>query len=67
MFSLIIAISCGACVGLALYFTDALGYGWSIFFGVVGFGVVQMTIGFVLQKKVKAAMKAVETVLLDGQ
>ena len=67
MFSLIIAISCGFVTGLALYFTDVFGYGWSIFFGVLGFGVVQMTIGFRLQKKVKAAMKAVETVLLEGQ
>ena len=67
MFSLIIAASCGLGTGLALYFTDAFGYGWSVFFGVLGFGVVQMSIGFILQKKVKAAMKAVETVLLEGQ
>ena len=66
MFSLIIAASCGLGTGLALYFTDAFGYGWSVFFGVLGFGVVQMSIGFILQKKVKAAMKAVETVLLEG-
>ena len=67
MFSLMIAISCGAAIGLALYFTDALGCGWSVFFGVLGFGVVQMTIGFRLQKKVKAAMRAVENVLVEGQ
>ena len=66
MFSLMIAISCGAAIGLALYFTDALGCGWSVFFGVLGFGVVQMTIGFRLQKKVKAAMRAVENVLVEG-
>ena len=67
MFSLIIALSCGAGVGLALYFTDTVGYGWSAFFGVLGFGAVQLSIGFYLQKKVKAAMKAVETALLEGQ
>ena len=67
MFSLIIAISCGAGTGLALYFTGAFGCGWSIFFGTLGFGAVQMAIGFVLQTKVKAAMKAVEIVLLEGQ
>ena len=67
MYSLIIAVCCGAVTGLALYFTDTLGYGWSCFVGVVGFGVVQMGIGFFLQKKVKAAMKSVEVTLLDGQ
>ena len=67
MFSLIIALTCGISVGSALFFTDSMGYGWSIFFGVLGFGTVQMAIGFLLQIKVKAAMKAVEIVLLEGQ
>ena len=49
MFSLIIAVCCGAMTGLALYFTDTFGYGWSCFFGVLGFGAVQMGIGFFLQ------------------
>ena len=67
MFSLTIALCCGLGTGLALYFTDTFGYGWSIFFGVLGFGTVQMGIGFFLQKKVKEAMKKVETTLLEGQ
>ena len=67
MFSLIIAISCGVGIGLALFFSDTMGYGWSIFFSVLGFGITQMLIGFSLQKKVKAAMKTVEAVMLDGQ
>ena len=67
MFTLIIAVTCGAATGLALYFTGTFGYGWSSFFGVLGFGVVQMGVGFFLQKKVKEGMKAVERTLLDGQ
>ena len=67
MYSLIIALCCGAGTGLTLFFTDTFGYGWSLFFGVLAFGAVQMGIGFFLQKKVKAAMKAVETTLLEGQ
>ena len=67
MFSLIIAGVCGVTTGLTLYFTDTFGYGWSIFFGILGFGVVQMSIGFYLQRKVKAGMKAVEQTLLAGQ
>ena len=67
MYSLIIAGVCGVTTALTLYFTDAFGYGWSIFFGILGFGVVQMSIGFYLQRKVKAGMKAVEQTLLTGQ
>lgn len=67
MFSLIIALSGGLTAGTALYFSGLTGIGWSVFFGVLAFGAVQMTIGFHLQKKVKAAMKSVETVLLQGQ
>ena len=67
MYSLIIALCCGGVTGLALYFTGTFGYGWSIFFGVLGFAAVHMGIGFRMQKKVKAAMKAVENTLLDGQ
>ena len=58
MYSLIIAGVCGVTTGLTLYFTDTFGYGWSIFFGILGFGVVQMSIGLYLQRKVKAGMKA---------
>ncbi len=67
MYSLIIAGVCGVTTGLTLYFTDTFGYGWSIFFGILGFGVVQMSIGLYLQRKVKAGMKAVEQTLLAGQ
>ena len=67
MFSLIIALSAGTATGLALFFAGMFGAGWSIFFGVLGFGAVQMSIGMFLQKRVKAAMKAVETVLVEGQ
>lgn len=67
MLSLIIALSCGVVTGTSLYFTDSLGYGWSTFLAIVVFGAVQMAIGIFMQKKVKAGMKAVEQVLLDGQ
>ena len=67
MYSLIIAVCCGATTGLTLHFTGATGWGWSCFFGVLAFGVVQMGIGFFLQKKVKAAMRTVEQTLTEGQ
>jgi hypothetical protein len=58
---------CGAGTGLALYFTGTTGYGWSTFFGVLTFGAVQMGIGMFMQRKVKAAMKAVEQIIVAGQ
>ena len=67
MYSLIIAGVCGVTTALTLYFTDAFGYGWSIFFGIPGFGVVQMSIGLYLQRKVKAAMARVQAILQSGQ
>ena len=67
MFSLIIALFCGASAGLAMFFAGSAGCGWSVFSGVLGFVAVQMAIGILLQKKVKAAMKSVERVLLEGQ
>lgn len=67
MLSLIIALTCGAATCLALGLTGAMGCGWSIFFGILAFGAVQIALGVVLQRKVKAAMKAVEQTLLEGQ
>ena len=67
MISFLIAISFGLATGLGCYFGDVVGYGWSIFFGVLGFGVVQFGTGFFLQRKVKAGMEAVQRILLNGQ
>lgn len=67
MYSVLISVFIGLAVGLSLWGGDVFGYGWSAFFGVLGFGAAQFVSGRILQKKVKAAMDAVQTVLLDGQ
>lgn len=67
MLTVLIAVLSGLAVGLGLYFADVLGYGWSSFCGVLAFGVVQFGLGFMIQKKVKAAMAAVQAVLVEGQ
>lgn len=67
MLSLIIAVATGLSAGSAFYFTGTAGYGWSSFFAIVAFGAVQLGIGILLQKKVKAGMSSVERVLLAGQ
>lgn len=67
MFSVLIAVAVGLLVGLGLGFSGVFGYGWSAFFGVLAFGVTQGVMGFFIQKKVKAAMQAVQSVLVGGQ
>lgn len=67
MITLAIAIFTGVATGLLLWFTDVAGYGWSTFFGVLAFGGCQLGAGFFVQRKVKAAMAAVQGILLSGQ
>ena len=57
----------GVAVGLSLGLTQTMGYGWSTFFGVLSFGVVQFAAGYFVQKKVKAAMTGVQAILVAGQ
>lgn len=44
-----------------------LGIGWSVFFGIVAFGVFQSVVGLTLQRKVKADMMKVQGILEAGQ
>lgn len=67
MYTLLLSALLGICVGLALFFGDIFGYGWSTFFGVLSFGLGNMVAGFMIQKKVKVAMAAVEGVMRAGQ
>ena len=67
MLTVVIAVLAGLAAGFGLAYNDVLGYGWSSFCGVLAFGVVQFGLGFYLQRKVKAAMGAVQAVLVDGQ
>ena len=67
MFSFLIAITVGLLVGLGLFFGGVCGVGWSICWSFLAFVVVQIVVGRIVQKRVKAAMDAVQAVLLDGQ
>ena len=66
MITFAIALAVGAGVGLALGLSDTCGYGWSTFFGVLAFGVAQGVGGFLVQRKVKAAMARVQAILQSG-
>ena len=67
MFSFLIAIAAGFLVGLGLFFGGVCGVGWSIGWSFLAFVIVQIVVGRIVQKRVKAAMDAVQAVLLDGQ
>lgn len=67
MITLIIAIAVG-CGGFSLaYFAGDWGTGWSVFAGVLGFGVFQGVAGVLIQRRVKAEMEKVQAILLAGQ
>ncbi len=51
----------------AAYWGGDLGLGWSIFIGLVSFGVFQFAVGFFLQRKVKSDMMRVQRILEAGQ
>ena len=67
MYSLLIAVAAGALVGLGLGFGGVCGIGWSIGLGFIAFIVAQVIVGRIVQKRVKAAMDAVQGVLMEGQ
>jgi len=67
MIMLLIALTVGVGTGLGLGLTGTSGYGWSTFFGVLAFGAAQGIGGFILQRKVKAAMLQVQSILQAGQ
>ena len=67
MITLIIALAVGGGSFAAAYWPADLGMGWSIFLGLVGFGVFQAVVGIMIQKKVKAEMMKVQQILMNGQ
>ena len=67
MFMILIALFAGASTGLGLWFGDVCGWGWSLFWGILAFGVAQAVGGSMVQRKVKAAMTSIQAILVAGQ
>ena len=67
MLTLIIAIAVAGGAFSAAYVAADFGLGWSIFFGILGFGVFQGVFGYLMQKRVKRDMERVQQILLNGQ
>ena len=67
MITLLAAFAAGGGIYCAAYFAADWGVGWSVFCGVVGFGVTQGVVGYMLQKRIKLDMERVQGILLEGQ
>ena len=67
MITLAIAIAVAFGGFSAAYWAADLGIGWSVFLGLVSFGVFQGVFGFFLQRRVKGDMAKVQGILEAGQ
>ena len=57
----------GILLAVGLGGTDTAGWGWSVMWGVLAFLAGQGISGYLIQRRVKAAMGAVQKILEDGQ
>ena len=67
MIILIAAVAAGCGGFAAAHWGMDAGMGWSVFWGIVSFAVFQFAAGFLVQRRVKAVMNAVQSILLAGQ
>ena len=67
MITLIFAITAGGGSFAAAYYAFGLGTGWSVFVGILGFGVVQGVAGVLLQKRIRREMEVVQRIIVEGQ
>ena len=67
MVTILLAVAAGGGVFAAACFAADWGTGWSIFAGLVGFGIFQGVAGYLVQKRVKREMEKVQEILLGGQ
>ena len=67
MLTFIIALAAGAGGFAVAHHAADAGVGWSVFFGVLSFGVFQAVSGILIQKRVKRAMEGVQRILASGQ
>jgi hypothetical protein len=67
MITTIAALAVAGGIYCVAFYAADWGVGWSIFSGVVAFGVFQGVVGVTLQKRVKRVMENVQAILVDGQ
>lgn len=67
MISLILALAVAVGGFSVSHFVADVGIGWSIFWGILGFGVFQGVFGFFIRKRINRDMEGVQTILAEGQ
>ncbi len=67
MYTLIISAVIAAATLLALGLPEFASWGWSVFWAILVFFASNGLIGFFISKKIKAMMKEMEGIMLDGQ
>ena len=67
MLTVLINAVFGVLLIVALGMTGAANWGWSVFWGVLAFVAGQGGSGYLIQKRLKAAMGGVQKILEDGQ
>ena len=67
MIILIAAFAAGCGGFAAARWGFGAGIGWSVFWGILSLVVAQFALGFLVQRRVKAVMNAVQSILLAGQ
>ena len=67
MISLILALVVAVGGFSVSHFAADVGIGWSIFWGLLGFGVFQGVFGFLMRKRISREMEKVQTILAAGQ
>lgn len=67
MIILIAAFAAGCGGFAAARWGFGAGIGWSVFWGILSLVVAQFSLGFLVQRRVKAVMNAVQSILLAGQ
>ena len=67
MFTVLISLCAGVGTGLGLGFSHVSSVGWAIFWGFFAFLLVQFSIGYYLQKKMRSTMTEVQEIMKDGQ
>lgn len=67
MISLILALAVAVGGFSVSHFVADVGIGWSIFWGILGFGVFQGVFGYFIRKRINRDMESVQTILAEGQ
>lgn len=67
MITIISSLLLSAVAFCLVYLVSGISLGWSIFFSLLTFGILQAILGLIIQKRIKADMDKVQAILLDGQ